>query len=95
VKVVYTAEALENLDAILAYISIHYPTLYDAFQVRLRSVISRISDWPESAQEVLQRPGVRAAPLIRFPYRIFYRRTGETIEILYIHHVAQDQPPSQ
>jgi len=91
-KVVYTDEARENLDGILAYISSHYPAVYDPFRVRLESVVARIRDWPESAPEVLGRPGVRVVALIRYPYRIFYQRSGDTIEILHIHHVAQDQP---
>jgi toxin ParE1/3/4 len=91
-KVVYTDEALENLAGILAYIASRYPTIYGAFQNRLRSVFSRIRQWPEGAQEVEGRPGVRVVPLFRYPYKIFYRRTGDAIEILYIHHVAQDEP---
>lgn len=62
-KVVYTDEALENLAGILAYISSNYPTVYEAFQIRLQSVVSRISRWPDSAQQVAGRPGVRVAPL--------------------------------
>jgi toxin ParE1/3/4 len=92
VRVVYTDEALENLAGILAYIATHYPTVYEPFQIRLRSVIARIGQWPDSAQEVAGRPGVRVVPLLRYPYKIFYRSTGAVIEILYIHHVAQDEP---
>ncbi len=91
-KLAYTDEALEDLDGILAYIASHYPTIYEAFRIRLQSVIARIVRWPDSAQEVIGRPGVRVAPLIRYPYKVFYRNSGEAIEILYIHHVAQDEP---
>lgn len=90
-KVVFTDEALANLDGILGYIASNYPAIYDAFQSRLRSVVARVGEWPESAQEVADRPGVRVAPLIRYPYNVFYRNTGQAIEILYIHHVAQDE----
>jgi toxin ParE1/3/4 len=90
-KVVYTDDASEDLDGILAYIASNYPAVYDAFLIRLRSVIARIGMWPDSAQEVAERPGVRAVPLLRYPYKIFYRNTGETIEIMYIHHAAQDE----
>ncbi len=90
-KVIYTDEALANLDGILSFIASNYPSIYDAFQSRLRSVVARIGDWPESAQEVADRPGVRVAPLIRYPYKVFYRNTGQAIEILYIHHAAQDE----
>jgi plasmid stabilization system protein ParE len=89
-RVVYTEEALENLDEILAYIASNYPTVYEAFQSRLQSVVKRISEWPGSAQEVAERPGVRVVPLIRYPYKVFYRNTGSVIEILYIHHAARE-----
>jgi toxin ParE1/3/4 len=90
-RVIYTEEALENLDGILAYISSNYPTVYQAFQNRLQSVVARIGDWPDSAQEVAERPGVRVVPMIRYPYKVFYRNTGQAIEILYIHHTARDE----
>jgi len=90
-KVIYTDEALENLDEILAYISANYPTVYDAFQSRVRSVVERIGAWPDSAQEVAERLGVRVVPLIRYPYKVFYRTTTEAVEILYIHHAARDE----
>ena len=88
-RVIYTDEALENLDQILRFIAANYPTVYEAFEERLRSVIVRISEWPESAQEVAERTGIRVVPLIRYPYKVFYRNTGEAIEILYIHHAAR------
>ena len=90
-RVVYTEEALENLDEILTYISTNYPTVYDGFQRRLLSVVRRIADWPDSAQEVADRPSVRVAPLVRYPDRVFYRNTGHTIEILHIHHTAREE----
>ena len=70
-KVVYTDDASEDLDGILAYIASNYPAVYDAFLIRLRSVIARIGMWPDSAQEVAERPGVRAVPLLRYPYKHF------------------------
>ena len=45
-----------------------------------------------SAEEVAQRPGVRVVPLIRYPYKVFYRITNEAVEILYIHHAARRAP---
>ncbi|HEV7879369.1 hypothetical protein [Bradyrhizobium sp.] len=75
----------------LPYIASNYPAVYDAFLIRLRSVIARIGMWPDGAQEVAERPGVRAVPLLRYPYKVFYRNTGEVVEIMYIHHAAQDE----
>jgi plasmid stabilization system protein ParE len=90
-KVIYTDEASEDLDGILAYIASNYPTVYEPFLIRLRSVTARIGMWPDSAQEVAEEPGVRVVPLIRYPYNVFYRNTGEAIEILSIHHAARDE----
>ena len=93
-KVVYTDEALADLEAILEFIASHYPASYASFERRLQTIEARISAWPQSAQEVAQRPGVRAMPLIRFPYRIFYRIQNEVVEILHIYHAAR-RPPWQ
>jgi plasmid stabilization system protein ParE len=90
-KVIYTGEASEDLDGILTYIASNYPTVYEPFLIRLRSVTARIGMWPDSAQEVAEQPGVRVVLLLRYPYNIFYRNTGEAIEILSIHHAGQNE----
>jgi toxin ParE1/3/4 len=90
-RVVYTVEALADLDGILRYIANHHPAISEAFENRLHAVVARIARWPESAQEVVERPGVRMAPLIRYPYKIFYRISNETVEILHIHHAAREE----
>jgi plasmid stabilization system protein ParE len=90
-RVVYTTEALAELDGIFNYIASHYPAISDAFQNRFHAVIARISRWPESAQEVAERPGVRVVPLIRYPYKIFYRISNGTVEVLHVHHAAREE----
>ena len=42
-----------------------------------------------SAEEVTQRPGAHVVPFIRYPYKMFYRITSESIEVLHIHHAAR------
>jgi toxin ParE1/3/4 len=88
-KVVYTEEALRNLDEISDHIRQNYPTILEAFRLRLQFVVARIARWPESAQEVADQSGVRVVPLVRYPYKVFYRVASQTIEILYIHHSAR------
>jgi plasmid stabilization system protein ParE len=56
-RVVYTTEALADLDGIFDFIANHYPAISGAFENRLHGVIERIARWPESAQEVSDRPG--------------------------------------
>jgi toxin ParE1/3/4 len=90
-RVVYTVEALADLDGILRYIANRYPAISEAFENRLHAVVARIAKWPESAQEVAERSGVRMAPLIRYPYKIFYRISNDTVEILHIYHAAREE----
>jgi toxin ParE1/3/4 len=88
-KVVYTDEALGDLDAIAIWLAEHYPTVAPAVGRRIESVVAHIARWPESARRCAGRPGVRVVPLGRYPYVIFYRVTANTIEILHIHHAAR------
>ena len=88
-RVIYTDEALADLEAILRFIASHYPAAYAPFERRLRTVAARTGAWPESAQEVAQRPGVRVVPLIRYPYN---RRQKDAVEVLHVHHAARRAP---
>jgi toxin ParE1/3/4 len=88
-KVVFTDEAIRDLDEILEYVAKNYPTIRQSLEMRLRTVVARIGAWPESAQEVAERPGVRVVPLIRYPYKVFYRVGREAVEIVHIHHAAR------
>jgi toxin ParE1/3/4 len=88
-KVVYTEDALRDLDEILEFIGANYPTVTAPFLGRLHAIERRIGQWPESAPEVEQRASIRAVPFIRYPYRLFYRVTSETVEILHIRHASR------
>ena len=88
-KVVYTDEALNDLAAIADWLTAHYPTIAPLVERRIRSVVAHIAQWPESARRASNRPGVRVVPLGRYPYKIFYRATDDTVEILHIHHAAR------
>jgi toxin ParE1/3/4 len=75
-NVVYTDQALHDLDDILRYIAANFPAAYQSFELRLRAIERRIGQWPQSARPVAERPGVRVVPLIRYPCKIFYRAPG-------------------
>ena len=88
-KVIYTEEALKDLDEIADWLAVHYPAVAPAVEQRIRAVVARIGRWPESARRSAKRPGVRVVPLGRYPYKIFYRIRNNTVEILHIHHAAR------
>ena len=91
-RVVYTERALADLSIILEYIGSNHPTAYAGFELRMAMIARRIGRWPESAEQVGSRPGVRVVPMIRYPYKVFYRVAGDIVEILYIHHAARRAP---
>jgi len=88
-KVVYTDDALRDLDEITLWLKSHYPGVGTAVERRLRLVVAHIARWPESMQASRHRPAVRVAPLGRYPYKIFYRVRDNVVEILHVHHAAR------
>jgi toxin ParE1/3/4 len=88
-RVVYTREALRDLDEVFTFIAENYPAASAGFQRRVRMIEQRIGKWPESAREVAQRPGVRVVPFIRYPYKMFYRVANDAVQVLHIHHAAR------
>jgi len=50
--------------------------------------LTALADGPR-ARVVDERPDVRVVPLVRYPYRIFYRVADEAVEILHIHHASR------
>lgn len=91
-RVVYTDEALRDIDDILDWLSEHYPTVAPAVSRRIEQVVARIAAWPHSARFVPDRANVHAVPLGRYPYVVFYRIEANAIEILYVHHAARRSP---
>lgn len=88
-KVVYTEDALNDLAAIADWLILHYPTVAPLVERRIRRAVAQISHWPESSRRASTRPGVRVVPLGRYPYKIFYRVSDSTVEVLHIHHAAR------
>jgi len=88
-KVVWTEAARADLDEILGYTKLHFPAQLAALERRIKAVIERVSDMPESARMVLDRRNVRVVPLIRYPFKLYYRVMRDRIEILHIHHTAR------
>ena len=90
-RVVYTDDALRDLEEILIFIKANYPGIFAAFEHRLRLASRRIGAWPESAPRVEGRPDIRVVALVPYPYRLFYQIT-DAVEILHVHHAARREP---
>jgi len=84
-KVVYSPRATRDIHQIAAYYrSVADPRIARAIGVRIERVITRLAKNPLSAPAVTERPEVRMALVLRYPYKIFYRISRDAIEILHI-----------
>jgi plasmid stabilization system protein ParE len=88
-RVVVTGPARDDLKEIHTFLAIQYPRVLPSVERRIRIALTRISHFPESAHETIERPGVRMVPLVRYPYKIFYRITGNVIDVLHIYHTSR------
>jgi plasmid stabilization system protein ParE len=89
-KLVYSRQALADLNMIAAYYAANAsPAIAVSIRRRLLDVIDRICRAPEAAPRVSQRSQIRAAVVVRYPFRIFYRVGNDTIDILHIRHTSR------
>ncbi|MFB9270225.1 type II toxin-antitoxin system RelE/ParE family toxin [Bradyrhizobium erythrophlei] len=89
-KLVFSRQALADLDEIATYYSVNAsPAVAAAIEHRFRSVIDRICKAPEAAPRVSGRDTVRVVTVLRYPFRIFYRVRGDTVDILHIRHTSR------
>ena len=89
-KVEYSRRAVADLHKISADSRRSYgDRVAGALGIRIRAVIDRISTDPLSAPEVEQRPGMHVVPLVRYPFKIFYRVLDDRIRILHIRHATR------
>jgi toxin ParE1/3/4 len=89
-KVEYSNRAVADLDEISARSRRMFgDRVAQALEARIRAVIDRISEDPLSAPELEQRPGVRVVPLVRYPFKIFYRVFEDRVRIQHIRHSAR------
>jgi len=94
-QLVYTDEALADLDEIFRFIAEQYPGVLPRFQIRLRTAAARIATWPSSAPRVHNYSELRTVNLAPYPYRLFYRVKENQIEILHVRHAARQLPWEQ
>lgn len=60
-----------------------------ALETYVRATVARIAAMPESGVPVPEREGVRVVSLVRYPFRIFYSVTEDTVTILHVRHAAR------
>jgi plasmid stabilization system protein ParE len=88
-NVVFSKLALAQLDEIISYIAQRSPPGAKHVQARFERVFQLIADHLEAAPAMKGRPDVRRAPLIRYPYLVYYTIKDDEVTILRIRHGAR------
>ena len=88
-KVEYTKQALADLRKISADSREFGESVTVALESRIRTVVAHLAEHPKAAAPIAERPGMRVVPLIRYPYKIFYRAFEDRVRILHIRHTAR------
>jgi plasmid stabilization system protein ParE len=84
VPAVYLPEAEDDVAAANSYYERQRAGLVDEFVEELREALDRIRDNPQLYSAF--RRDIRAAPLKRFPYVIYYRARAADILVIAVQH---------
>jgi plasmid stabilization system protein ParE len=91
-RILYTEDALEDLQAVLDYIVFDNPQAAERFGTALLNHVDLLRSFPRLGAPVPKRPGVRK--MLHNPIRIYYRvhEPKRQIEILHFWHGARSLP---
>jgi toxin ParE1/3/4 len=88
-KVEYSNRAVADLRKISADSRRTFGDRAEGLETRIRAVADPISRDPFSAPEVERRPGLRVAPLVCYPFKVFYRVFDDRVRSVHIRHTAR------
>jgi plasmid stabilization system protein ParE len=91
VRVRYSESASADLAEIFAYIARDNPKAANAVVRRVEEVVSRLALFPGTGHGC-DLAGIFVAPLVRFPYTIYYAVERGELMILHVRHGARRPP---
>jgi toxin ParE1/3/4 len=86
-KIVWTDEAVEHLEAIVTYVSVHDPAAAERLARRLIELADSLAEFPDRGRDA--GDGKREMTTV-WPYILRYRVERERVVILRIRHGARD-----
>ncbi|MCF8881479.1 type II toxin-antitoxin system RelE/ParE family toxin [Erythrobacter sp. SN021] len=89
-RLVWSAEALDDLDTIADYIGEHNPAAADRLIGRINEVAAHLVKFPKM-HRVGRNTGTREA-IISPNYLLIYRATSTDVEVLSVVHARQKYP---
>ncbi|MBN1594004.1 MAG: type II toxin-antitoxin system RelE/ParE family toxin [Candidatus Coatesbacteria bacterium] len=93
VDLIWTSQALDDLDSVCLYIARDSPHYANVFARRAFEVADRLQRFPFSGRIVPETANRYIRELIIGNYRLIYRVGDELVEILTVHHGARELGP--
>ena len=87
-RIRYTLRARADLEEIRFYLLERDPRAAVAVLTTIRRRIAWLADFPLMAPET-DEPGVRALPVVRYPYRVYYELVGSEVRLLHVRHTRR------
>jgi toxin ParE1/3/4 len=88
-RIRWTPAAAADLEQIKHYLTEHMPELAESTVLRLYASIRSLKAMPKRGRTG-RAIGTRELVLTPLPYIVVYRIKGDAVEILHLHHGAQD-----
>lgn len=93
-SVEYTGPARADIDAIYHYIAIDNPRAASAVVAAIHQTVEILRQFPEKSRHTRQRR-LRAVPLSRYPYIVFFKIRQDKIFVVHVLHGARRHPGFQ
>ena len=87
-RIRYTLRARADLREIRSYLLERSPRAAVAVLTTIRRRIAWLADFPLMAPAT-DEPGVRALPVVQYPYRVYYEVLGDEVWILHVRHTRR------
>jgi plasmid stabilization system protein ParE len=88
----WTAQALDDLEAVCLYIARDAPHIAQIFAARSFDAVDRLADFPLSGRVVPEVGRTEIREIFVYRYRLIYRYTADSVVILTVHHGARPLP---
>ena len=88
-RIRFTSRAHREIEAMADYYKEHSPQGGANLAAAIEHRLTHLQTFPRLGRQT-DTPEVRSLIVPRYPYKIFYRLTPDTIEVLSIFHTSQD-----
>ena len=92
IKLRWTTQAVEDLEAIRNFIANDSAAYADLAVARLLEAVERLEHFPRSGRIVPEFSDPQLREIIESPYRIVYRVRDETVEVLTVFRASRLMP---